>query len=57
MANNKASKLTDQDIIDSYMWLMYNKSWFGAGAWEQAMLNVQNEMKRRGIKPPKEEEY
>ena len=57
MANNKASKLTDQDIIDSYMWLMYNKSWFGAGAWEQAMRNVENEMKRRGIKPPKEEEY
>ena len=57
MENNEVAKLTDADIRDAYMWLMYNKNTVNAVAWEAAMNNVRHQMLIRNIEAPKEEEY
>ena len=57
MENNEVAKLSNEDIIDAYMWLMYNQNHMNNVDWEAAMNNVRAQMHLRNIEAPKEEEY
>ena len=49
--------LSDKQLQDQYMSLMYNKSMMPLEKFKHSMKLVLNEMYRRCVKPPKEEDW